>query len=132
MLGTIDIKVRPLKFAYLVDPNSPEQVREAIKLNSTLWGGSYNPIIPLHKRIPTSWNEKPLKSPSAKQVILGYIDSFDPDILVQLGLLHSSCGPFLHSIIRLSTPATRPRQKPTAIAPYEVFSTTPIFSETPK
>jgi hypothetical protein len=83
MLGTVDIKVRPLKLAYLIDPNSPEQVREAIKISSTLWGGSYNPIIPLYKKMPKTWREGPIKAPEPKKVILGYIDSFDPDILVQ-------------------------------------------------
>ena len=31
MVGNVDIKVRPLKLAYLVDPNKKEQVREAIR-----------------------------------------------------------------------------------------------------
>lgn len=84
MLGSVDIKVRPLKLAYLVDPGSSTQVREAIRLSSTLWGGSYCPIIPLHKRMPKTWRDSPLKAPSAKDVVLGYINSFDPDILVQL------------------------------------------------
>lgn len=82
MVGNIDIKVRPLKLAYLVDPNKKEQVREAIRLSSTLWGGVYFPIIPLHKRMPKTWKD-PFKAPEAKKVILGYIEAFDPDILVQ-------------------------------------------------
>jgi hypothetical protein len=44
MVGNVDIKVRPLKLAYLVDPNDKDQVREAIRLSSTLWGGVYFPI----------------------------------------------------------------------------------------
>jgi hypothetical protein len=83
MFGSIDIKVRPIKIAYLVDPNNAKQVREAIRLNSTLWGGVYFPIIPLYKRMPATWREGPLKAPPAKNVILGYIEAFDPDILVQ-------------------------------------------------
>src|SRR5712692_2633552 len=83
MLGSIDIKSRPLKLAYLVDPNSSKHVREAIRLSSTLWGGDYFPIIPIYKRMPASWRDGPLKAPSAKSVILGYIEAFDPDILIQ-------------------------------------------------
>jgi len=83
MLGTVDIKVRPIKFAYLVDPNSTKQTREAIRLSSTLWGGSSFPIIPLYRGMPSTWREKPFKAPRAKNVILGYIEAFDPDILVQ-------------------------------------------------
>lgn len=49
MLGSADIKVRPLKLALMVDPNSAMQVREAIRLASTQWGGMFFPIIPVHK-----------------------------------------------------------------------------------
>jgi len=83
MFGSIDIKTRPLKLAYLVDPNNAKQVREAIQTSSTLWGGDYFPIIPLYKRMPSTWKEKPLRTPSAKSIILGYIEAFDPDIFVQ-------------------------------------------------
>ena len=82
MFGSIDIKTRPLKLAYLVDPKNGNQVRDAIRLSSTLWGGDYFPIIPLHKRMPATWRDKPLKAPPAKGVILGYVEAFDPDILI--------------------------------------------------
>jgi hypothetical protein len=82
MLGNVDIKVRPLKLAYFVDPNKKEHVREAIRLSSTLWGGAHFPIIPVHKRTPKTWKD-PVKAPQAKKVIFGYLDAFDPDILVQ-------------------------------------------------
>jgi len=82
MSGSVDIKVRPVKLAYLVEPKNKEQVEEAIRLSSTLWGGVHFPIIPLYKRMPKTWKD-PVKAPEAKKVILGYIDAFDPDILVQ-------------------------------------------------
>lgn len=84
MIGTIDIKARPIKFAYLVEPNKPTQIKEAIQLSTTLWGGDFSPIIPLYKSTPASWREKHMGAPSAKSIVLGYIDSFDPDILVQI------------------------------------------------
>jgi len=83
MFGFIDIKTRPLRLAHLVDPNNKNQVKEAIQISSSLWGGNYFPIIPLHKKIPSTWRQKPVPTPPAKNVILGYIDAFDPDILVQ-------------------------------------------------
>ncbi len=84
VFGTIDIKARPLRLAYLVDPGKVDQVRAAIRLSSTLWGGATFPIIALHKQAPASWKETHIKSPSAKTVILGYIEAYDPDVLVQL------------------------------------------------
>lgn len=84
MLGTAEIRVRPVKLAYLVDPGSASQVRQAVRLSSSLWGGVFFPIIPLYGRSPTSWSDKPLKAPAARTAILGLIEAFDPDILVQL------------------------------------------------
>ena len=72
MFGSVDIKTRPIKLAYLVDPNNAKQVREAIRLSSTLWGGVYCPIIPLYKRMPATWRENPFKTPPAKNLPLPY------------------------------------------------------------
>ena len=85
MLGTVDIKLRPLRFAFLVDPGNAQQAREAIRLASTIWGGAYCPIIALHKRMPKTWRD-PIKVPPAKSVVLGNLDAFDPDVLVQLSV----------------------------------------------
>lgn len=84
MIGSIDTRTRPVRLAYLVDPGASTQVREAIRLSSTLWGGPYSPIIPLHRRMPSTWREKGFKTPVPRDVTLGYIEGFDPDILVQL------------------------------------------------
>lgn len=90
MSVSVEIKTRPIRLAFLVDPNNSEQVGEAIRLSSTLWGGAYFPIIELHKRIPAAWKEEflpkrlPTERLSARSVILGHIDAFDPDLLVQL------------------------------------------------
>jgi hypothetical protein len=83
MFGNIDIKVRPVKLAFIVEPNNTDQIRNAIRLSSSLWGGTYFPIIPLYERMPSTWEDKPIAPPPAKKVIQGYLDAFDPDALVQ-------------------------------------------------
>src|SRR5262249_54460234 len=83
MFGTIDVKVRPIRLALLVDPGNESQIREAIRLSSSLWGGVYFPIVPLYKRMPATWRDAPFKAPLATQVTLGYINAFDPDVFVQ-------------------------------------------------
>jgi len=84
MIGNIDTKVRPLRLGYLVDPGSAAQIHQAIRLSSSLWGGIYFPIIPLYGRMPANWVEKPFKAPPPQSVIRGYLEAFDPDILIQL------------------------------------------------
>jgi hypothetical protein len=84
MFGNVNLKIRPIKIAFLVDPKNSRQVREAIRLSSTLWGGAFCPIIVLYKQMPKTWRDDPIKPPKAKDVILGYLEAFDPDILIQL------------------------------------------------
>lgn len=83
MLGTANIKVRPLRFAMLVDGNSASQVRAAIQFATSQWGGVFFPILTLYKRMPKSWRSELRKTVSAQAMTLGYIDAFDPDFLVQ-------------------------------------------------
>src|SRR6185436_16327592 len=70
MIGSVRVRTRPLKLAHLVEPGAGTQVRDAIRLSLSLWGGAYFPIIPLYRRTPATWTEGPIKSPSAKEVVL--------------------------------------------------------------
>ena len=45
----------------------------------------YNPIIPVFKRTPKIWQDKPFKNPNSKKVLEGYLDAFDPDFVVPIG-----------------------------------------------
>jgi len=82
--GNVNLKIRPIKIAFLVDPNNTKQIREAIQLSSSVWGGIFCPILTLYKQMPKTWKDGPIKAPKAKDVILGYIEAFDPDVFVQL------------------------------------------------
>lgn len=83
--GTINIRLRPIKIAFLVEPADKAAIWEAIQLNTFLWGGMYNPIIPVFKRTPKVWQNKPFKNPKPKNILEGYFDAFDPDIVVPIG-----------------------------------------------
>ncbi len=83
MIGNLDIKSRPLRLGLLVNPAKVSSVKQAIEICSTLWGGAHYPIIPIfNKRTPRNW-ESFHKTLSSEKVIKGYIEAFDPDILVQ-------------------------------------------------
>ena len=84
--GTIKVKLRPIKLAFLVNPNDKESLLRAIEINTFLWGGTYNPIIPTYKQISSKWKKFPYeKNLSAKSVVSGYLDNFDPDYVVPMG-----------------------------------------------
>ena len=84
--GTINVKLRPIKLAFLVNPKDKESLLKAIEINTFLWGGMYNPIIPTYKQISPKWKKFPYeKNLSAKSVVSGYLDNFDPDYVVPMG-----------------------------------------------
>jgi hypothetical protein len=81
MFGDITVKSRPLRLAFLITPEK-SVLRKAIQINSTLWGGPFNPIIPLYSHTPKAWKEYPHEKGSVRDRVLGYMRAFDPDILV--------------------------------------------------
>lgn len=86
MKGTVHSKLRPVKFAFLVSPNDEKGLARAIELNSILWGGTYNPIIPTFKKVPTLWKKDGASfGHSSQDILKGYVDTFNPDFLVPLG-----------------------------------------------
>ena len=81
MFGDITVKSRPLRLAFLIPPTK-NVLRKVIQINSTLWGGTYNPIIPLYAQSPKSWKQYPGEKIAVRERVRGYIRAFDPDVLV--------------------------------------------------
>src|SRR2546425_2285298 len=81
--GSATLQLRRLKFAFMVDPHDREGILEAIQINTFLWGGTFNPIIPAFHRIPSKWAHR--ESLTSKKLIEGYLDAFDPDYVVKVG-----------------------------------------------
>ena len=59
--------LRPIRFAFLVHPDNQEQVLEVFRINTCLWGGKFNPIIPIRR------NKKGYLSEKEKQVANRYL-----------------------------------------------------------
>ncbi len=83
--GTVNVRLRPIKLAFLVNPKDRDSLLKAIEINTFLWGGMFNPIIPTYRRIPQKWEYGPFKNPDAQSVISGYLDNFDPDYVIPMG-----------------------------------------------
>lgn len=80
---TLSLRLRPIRFAFLVRPDDAKRTLEIFCINTCLWGGKYNPIIPFFKRRPSWWERKGSGHENAKQIINGYLDFFEPDFLVE-------------------------------------------------
>jgi hypothetical protein len=48
----------------LVDPSDRNTLLEAIQINSFLWGGLHNPIVPAYRKTPATWSDLPLEPPA--------------------------------------------------------------------
>ena len=79
---TIQSRVRPLRFAFLVRPDDKAALLNIFQINTCLWGGRFNGIIPIFQRIPLWWGEKPLRNPSSKDIVRGFLTAFEPDYVV--------------------------------------------------
>ena len=80
---SVNIRLRPIRFAFLVRPDDKKRTLEIFRINTCLWGGKYNPIVPFFKRLPPWWERKGYRFENAKQIINGYLDFFEPDFIVE-------------------------------------------------
>lgn len=77
------LRLRPTRIGFLVEPMDMIALRQIFRVNTCLWGGYYNPIIPVYKDIPESWKSPPFHNPTGTALANGYIDFFEPDIYVE-------------------------------------------------
>jgi hypothetical protein len=80
---TAHVRLRPVRFAFLVRPDDKKRVDEIFQVSTCLWGGKFNPIIPIFKQIPIWWDRNNHRFESARQIINGYLDFFEPDFLIE-------------------------------------------------
>ena len=92
--GTVNVRLRPVKLAFLVNPKDKDSLLKAIEINTFLWGGMYNPIIPTYEQLPENWEDLPSKDLTPQNVVLGYLDNFDPDYVIPMG----KCADYLPDV----------------------------------
>lgn len=79
----VDIRLRPIRFGFLVRPDDAENILEIFRINTCLWGGMFNPIIPLFENIPPWLEKEGFHFDNAKQLIMSDLDFFEPDFIVE-------------------------------------------------
>lgn len=78
------IRIRPLRFVFAVDPKDSTALMRVFEANSVLWGGPYNFILPLFKRVPDRYKEPYRKKINAAALVQGLVEAFQPDLIVEL------------------------------------------------
>jgi hypothetical protein len=78
-----NIRLRPIRIGFLVRPNDLASVREIMRYGAAVWGGIYNPIIPVFNTPPKAWASEPFDRVRGIGVAKGYIHFFEPDVYVE-------------------------------------------------
>jgi hypothetical protein len=95
---SVSIRIRPLRLGFLIDPTDRVILRHVLQVNTCLWGGIYNYLLPVPKTAPARYRDYlftgtgprpgPLKlmagtGPSAQEFVDGLLETFQPDLLVE-------------------------------------------------
>lgn len=77
--------LRPTRIGFLVRPTQQNftQVREIIRTSTCLWGGIFNPIIPVSPALPTAWRQAHFREITGSGLADAYIRFFEPDVFVE-------------------------------------------------
>ena len=79
----VHVRLRPIRFGFLVKPHDVKSLLEIFRVNTCLWGGTFNPIIPHLRSVPRWWDRHGHTLESARQIVNGYLDFFEPDFFVE-------------------------------------------------
>jgi hypothetical protein len=77
------LRLRPTRIGFLVSPTNMAEIRRIMQVCSCLWGGIYNPIIPVCDDIPEQWRRLPFDNPTVPELTKGYLSFFEPDVFVE-------------------------------------------------
>ena len=77
------LRLRPTRIGFLVDPDDAELLQRVFQVCTCLWGGAFNPVIPVCSVIPGRWQDNPFPTPSPADLARGYVNFFEPDVFVE-------------------------------------------------
>lgn len=74
--------VSPIKFCFVIEPNSESKFERAVKIAFSYWGGIFSPILPLHSILPDEFKQEYAIECDALNYYKNTINNFDPDIVL--------------------------------------------------
>lgn len=80
-IGSIYTKLRPLRIAFIVNPNDKKSLSDVIKINTVQWGGQHNFIVPLMSKVSGYYKNQAFGY-NAKELMSNYLNLIDPDFIV--------------------------------------------------
>jgi hypothetical protein len=63
------VRLRPTRIGFLVRPDDFAALRQVMQVCTCLWGGVYNPIIPVCAALPEAWRDPPFRELSGRVMV---------------------------------------------------------------
>src|SRR5207247_1255648 len=74
----VNRRLRPIRFAFLIAPNNLGELHDVFRIDTVLWGGRHNAIVPAWTR-----RSKLHRGEGAgRDVVASFLDAFEPDYVV--------------------------------------------------
>lgn len=87
------LRLRPTRIGFLLRPSDMRSLRRIMRLCASLWGGEFNPIIPVCRAMPKVWRRDNHSGTAGMALSRGYIRFFEPDVYVEAEQgLAEKCG----------------------------------------
>jgi hypothetical protein len=83
--GDITVTLRPIKFAFLVNPAERDILERVVLASLFQWGGLHNPIVPVYGKLPQYRSDIPTRRKLPAEICKGYLRMFDPDAVIVCG-----------------------------------------------
>lgn len=75
---TLERRLRPIRFAFLIRPGDRKELLDVFRLNTVLWGGSFNVLVPMWRRVPSAHTGEG----SGQEIVARLLDAAEPDFVV--------------------------------------------------
>lgn len=72
------VRLRPARIALLVSPGDIAAVIKFMRISACMWGGRYNPIIPVFRKPPKAWAAEFPRDVTGLEIARGYIQFSNP------------------------------------------------------
>lgn len=79
----IDLSLRSVRVGLLVRPNDTKSILAFMRASSCVWGGMYNPIIPVFRTLPKEWKLEAFESVRGVDIARRYVRFFEPDVYIE-------------------------------------------------
>ena len=87
------LRLRPTRIGFLLRPTDMRSLRRILRLCACLWGGAFNPLIPVCRVVPKAWRREAHVVVPGPALTHGYIGFFEPDVYVEAEAgLADECG----------------------------------------